>query len=141
MSKAYAEKQKIKIPDSNMHMIFTGNPGTGKTMIARIIAKMLFDLEVIHENKTYTAVTKPYYNGWAGSLEIGVMDGDKEVGIGYLSGLTDEVKANYKDYIHRVIEVGAMQLTPDCALRHGKMLGWRPDKPWRECSIDQLRSL
>ena len=69
------------------------------------------------------------------------MDGDKEVGIGYLSGLTDEVKANYKDYIHRVIEVGAMQLTPDGALRHGKMLGWRPDKPWRECSIEQLRSL
>lgn len=97
--------------------------------------------DVVHENKTYTAVTKPYYNGWAGSLEIGVMDGDKEVGIGYLSGLTDEVKANYKDYIHRVIEVGAMQLTPDGALRHGKMLGWRPDKPWRECSIEQLRSL
>ena len=97
--------------------------------------------EVVHDNKPYTAVTKPYYNGWAGSLEIGVMDGDKEVGIGYLSGLTDEVKANYKDYIHRVIEVGAMQLTPDGALRHGKMLGWRPDKPWRECSIEQLRSL
>ena len=97
--------------------------------------------EVVHDNKTYTAVTKPYYNGWAGSLEIGVMDGDKEVGIGYLSGLTDEVKANYKDYIHRVIEVGAMQLTPDGALRHGKMLGWRPDKPWRECSIEQLRNI
>lgn len=96
--------------------------------------------EVVHDNKPYTAVTKPYYNGWAGSLEIGVMDGDKEVGIGYLSGLTDEVKANYKDYIHRVIEVGAMQLTPDGALRHGKMLGWRPDKPWRECSIEQLKN-
>ena len=97
--------------------------------------------EVVHDNKPYTAVTKPYYNGWAGSLEIGVMDGDKEVGIGYLSGLTDEIKANYKDYIHRVIEVGAMQLTPDGALRHGKMLGWRPDKPWRECSIEQLKNI
>lgn len=97
--------------------------------------------DVVHNNKPYTAVTKPYYMGFAGSLEIGVMDGDKEVGIGYLSGLTDEVKANYKDYIHYVIEVGAMQLTPDGALRHGKMLGWRPDKPWRECSIEQLKSL
>jgi len=93
------------------------------------------------EGKPYAAVTKPFYYHWAGSLEIGVMDGDREVGIGYLSGLTDEVKANYKDYIHHVIEVGAMQLTPDGALRHGKMLGWRPDKPWRECSIEQLRSL
>ena len=97
--------------------------------------------DVVHNNKPYTAVTKPYYMGFTGSLEIGVMDGDKEVGIGYLSGLTDEVKANYKDYTHYVIEVGAMQLTPDGALRHGKMLGWRPDKPWRECSIEQLKSL
>ena len=69
------------------------------------------------------------------------MDGDKEVGIGYLSGLTDEVKANYKDYIHYVIEVGAMQLTPDGALRHGKMLGWRPDKLWHECSIKQIKDM
>ena len=93
------------------------------------------------EGKPYAAVTKPFYYHWAGSLEIGVMDGDKEVGIGYLSGLTDEVKANYKDYIHHVIEVGAMQLTPDGALRHGKMLGWRPDKPWRECSIEQIKNV
>ena len=93
------------------------------------------------EGKPYAAVTKPFYYHWAGSLEIGVMDGDKEMGIGYLSGLTDEVKANYKDYIHHVIEVGAMQLTPDGALRHGKMLGWRPDKPWRECSIEQIKNV
>lgn len=93
------------------------------------------------EGKPYSPVTKPFYYHWAGSLEIGLMDGDKEVGIGYLSGLTDEVKANYKDYIHYVIEVGAMQLTPDGALRHGKMLGWRPDKPWRECSIEQIKNV
>lgn len=24
---------------------------------------------------------------------------------------------------------------------HGKMIGWRDDKPWTECSIDQLKSL
>lgn len=93
------------------------------------------------EGKPYSPVTKPFYYHWAGSLEIGLMDGDKEVGIGYLSGLTDEVKANYKDYIHHVIEVGAMQLTPDGALRHGKMLGWRPDKLWRECGIEQIKNV
>lgn len=95
--------------------------------------------EVYNHDKTWMAVTKPYYMRYAGSLEIGLMDGDKVVGIGYLSGLTDEIKMNYKEYKYRVIEVGAMMLTPDGALRHGKMLGWRPDKPWRECSIEQLR--
>ena len=97
--------------------------------------------EVHRENKPWMAVTKPYYNNFAGSLEIGLMDGDKVVGIGYLSGLTDEIKMNYKDYKYRVIEVGAMQLTPDGALRHGKMLGWRNDKTWQECSIEQIKNI
>lgn len=95
--------------------------------------------EAFMENKPYIPVTKPYYNHWAGSLEIGLYDGEKEIGIGYLSGLTDEIKMNYKDYIHKVIEVGAMQFTTDHALRHGKMVGWREDKNWKECSINQIK--
>ena len=97
--------------------------------------------EVEHDKKPYVPVTKPYYYNYAGSLEIGLVDNGKIVGIGYLSGLTDEIKANYKEYKYRVIEVGAMMLTPDGALRHGKMLGWRPDKRWEECDISQLKAL
>ena len=114
--------------------------------------------EAFMEGKPYLAVTKPYYYHWAGSLEIGLVessngrcrlssdsewvDGLNIVSLGYISGLTDEIKANYKDYRGKVIEVGAMMLTPDGdRLRHGKMLGWRPDKNWRECSIDQLKEL
>lgn len=99
--------------------------------------------EAFQENQPYTAVTKPYYYKWAGSLEIGLMDKNKEiVSLGYISGLSDEIKANYKDYKGKVIEVGAMMLTPDGdRLRHGKMIGWRPDKDWTECSIDQLKEL
>jgi len=41
----------LDIMSSNMHMIFTGNPGSGKTTIARIMAKMLFDMGVLKENK------------------------------------------------------------------------------------------
>ena len=35
----------------NMHMFFTGNPGTGKTTVARIITGILYDLGYIKENK------------------------------------------------------------------------------------------
>lgn len=47
----YADNKGMHIPNSNMHMLFTGNPGTGKTMIARIIGQILYDAGIIEENK------------------------------------------------------------------------------------------
>ena len=34
-----------------MHMIFKGNPGTGKTMLARTVAEVLYNIGVINTNK------------------------------------------------------------------------------------------
>lgn len=83
-------------------------------------------------------ITKPYFNGWAGSLEIGVIKNDKVVPIGYLSGLSDEIKANYKDYKGKVIEVGAMEVLETGGLRHAKMLNFRPDLTVKECTWEKI---
>lgn len=85
-------------------------------------------------------ITKNYYYGWAGSLEIGVIKDGKITPIGWLSGLTEEIKANYKDYKGKVIEITSMERFDTTAggLRHAKMIGFRPDKDWRECTYDQL---
>lgn len=84
-------------------------------------------------------VTKPYFYGWAGSLEIGVKKGNEIVSIGYLSGLTDEIKANSQAYAFQPIEVSAMSFDMESLrLRHGKFLSFREDLTLSDCTYDKL---
>ena len=99
-------------------------------------------------------VTKGYFNGWAGSLEIGVLrhkEGsnckingieyhDTEVyPIGWLSGVTDEMKADPKKYAFKPIEVTAMEIDLYyCTLRHGKMVDFRPDLTLNDCTYEKI---
>jgi SpoVK/Ycf46/Vps4 family AAA+-type ATPase len=48
--KAYA-KRNSGDANFNMHMVFYGNPGTGKTEVARIISRILYDAGVLDEAK------------------------------------------------------------------------------------------
>ena len=102
-------------------------------------------------------ITKGYYNGWAGSLEIavfrhragskckirGVEYEDTEVfPIGWLSGLPDEMKADPKKYAFIPMEVTAMEYDGfNHSLRHGKMVGWRKDLTLTDCTLDKLEEL
>ena len=87
-------------------------------------------------------VTKNWYYGWAGSLKLGLYDGDKLVHVGDLSGIPDEMKMNWKDYLDKVIEITCMEISEDKngnkGFRHPKLLRVRDDKPSVECTIDQM---
>lgn len=99
-------------------------------------------------------ITKGYYNGWSGSLEIGVLR-HKEGGrckingieyhdtevypIGWLSGVTDEMKADPKKYAFKPMEVTAMEWDSwNHTLRHGKMVGWRNDLTLNDCTLEKI---
>ena len=88
-------------------------------------------------------VTKPYYYGWAGSLEIGVIKGDKVVPIGLLSGLSDDLKSRPAAQKGKTIEVSCMELQyhddgRQPGLRHAKFIQFRPDKNWKECKWEDI---
>lgn len=40
------KKEGLKVPDLSRHVVFTGSPGTGKTVVARILSKLLYGLEL-----------------------------------------------------------------------------------------------
>ena len=103
---------------------------------------------------TIMPVTKGYFNGWYGSLEIGVLqkksgsrcciNGEWYEGytikpIGWLSGLPDEMKADPKKYAYKPIEVTAMEWDSwNHSLRHGKMVGWRKDLTIADCTFEKI---
>ena len=91
-------------------------------------------------DKTIVPVTKPYYYKWAGSLEIGVIKDGKITSLGWLSGLADEIKANFKSYKERCIEVSAMQFTDETksALRHAKFIQFRDDLTIYDCTYEKV---
>lgn len=88
-------------------------------------------------------VTKNYFYGWAGSLKLGLYDGDKLVHVGDLSGISDEIRQNWKDYVGKVVEISCMEISEDKdgnkGFRHPRSLGFRDDKPARECTVDQVK--
>lgn len=88
-------------------------------------------------------VTKNWFNGWAGSLKLGLYDGNNCVHIGNLSGITEEVKANWESYVGEVAEVMAMEIMDNAqggrGIRHPKLKQFRTDKNIKDCTIDQLK--
>lgn len=44
-------KKIDRMPDFNMHMIFKGNAGTGKTTVARLLAEIYYNLGYVKKNK------------------------------------------------------------------------------------------
>jgi hypothetical protein len=106
------------------------------------------------EGAAITPITKSYFHGWCGSLEIavlrhkvgskckinGVVYEDTDVlPIGWLSGLTEEMKANPNKYAFQPIEVTAMEWDGfNHTLRHGKMVGWRKDLNIKDCTLEKI---
>lgn len=88
-------------------------------------------------------VTKNWFYGWAGSLQLGLYNKNKQiVHVGDLSGITEEVRKNWKNYIGTVAEISCMEISEDKngnkGFRHPRLINWRTDKNPKECSLEQI---
>ena len=87
-------------------------------------------------------VTKNWFYGWAGSWKLGAYKSGKIVQIGSLSGLTDEMKENWKQYLGSICEVSAMETSENQeggrGLRHPKLISIRNDVKPEECTYERI---
>ena len=86
---------------------------------------------------TIEPVTKPFFYGWAGSLEIGVLKDGQVYPIGYLSGLEDAVKADPGAQAMKCIEVTAMEILETGGIRHAMLERFRPDLAPTDCTYEK----
>ncbi len=67
-------KGSLNIKDTNLHMVFLGNPGTGKTTVARIIAKILYNLKYIKKDKLIEVSSKDLVAEYVGQTAPKTME-------------------------------------------------------------------
>ena len=95
--------------------------------------------------RAWEPVTKNYFYNRAGAVSISVMKDGKPFHIGYISGITDDMRQGIVDnpekYIGKVFEVSAMEIeciNGEYSLRHGKFIQERPDKKPEDCGFSQI---
>ena len=64
----------LKINNVNLHMVFLGNPGTGKTTVARMVASILADLKYIKQNKLIEVSSKDLVAEYVGQTAVKTMN-------------------------------------------------------------------
>lgn len=64
------KEKGIKVPERSLHMVFHGKPGTGKTTIARLLAKILQSLGILSKGHLYETDRSGLVAGYTGQTAL-----------------------------------------------------------------------
>ncbi len=64
------KKKGLKVPTISYHLVFTGNPGTGKTTIARLVAQIYYKLGLLSKGQLVETDRSALVAGYLGQTAI-----------------------------------------------------------------------
>ena len=68
------EEYQLPAMDMSYHMVFTGNPGTGKTTVARLVARIYRELGILSEGQLIETDRSRLVAGYVGQTAINVRE-------------------------------------------------------------------
>jgi Cdc6-like AAA superfamily ATPase len=68
------QKRKLPVVKGSRHLVFTGNPGTGKTTVARLLAELYWELEVVDQGQLVETDRSGLVAGYVGQTAIKVTE-------------------------------------------------------------------